>query len=350
METSQFLTQSKWYRGDFHAHTTASWDGYHTLAELAAVARAEKLDFFAVTDHNSVAALAEIADISGILVLPGIEVTTKRGHLNVFGMAGELDWMDGLLGDEEWATLRGKYTSATALTRYTAELGLLNSINHPLMTPWAWQFADVEMGYIHAIEIWNDPSYPTNDAFNPQTLDLWTRALNAGLRVTGIGGSDYHRPQPLPGMDKPPDRLGTPVTYVFAPKLSVPAILTAVREHRAVVSMGATVGFLAWNGTQVFGIGESLSTGGETVTFHAAVFSSPQAAQARLVKNGEIVAVAAVDTFPAKIEWPQPAHSIAPTDWFRLDVFSADGDMLAVTNPIFGGAAPSPRGITFADL
>ncbi|MGH2735827.1 MAG: PHP domain-containing protein, partial [Actinomycetota bacterium] len=43
----------RWLRGDLHAHTHHS-DGRMSVAELAASARANGLDFLAITDHNTV--------------------------------------------------------------------------------------------------------------------------------------------------------------------------------------------------------------------------------------------------------------------------------------------------------
>lgn len=342
-------SQARWYRGDFHAHTTASWDGHLSLSELAEVAKAERLDFFAVTDHNSIGTFSDIQNISDMLILPGIEVTTKRGHANIFGMTEHQSWMDSILGDEEWDDLRRKFSTANALTAQTAELGLLNSINHPLMTPWAWQFFDTEFENIHALEIWNDPSYPTNVDFNPQTLTLWTKILNAGLRLTGIGGSDYHRPKPASGETKPPERLGTPTTYVCASELSVEGILSAVKQHRAYVSMGAEVDLRAHCGEESFGIGETIDADSGSVTFLASVLSSPRPAHFSIVKNGEILVEMEASKFPATLNF-KTSLSKHSADWYRLDVFDDGGEMLAITNPIFTGKAAKPKGLSFSDF
>ena len=62
---------------DLHLHTTAS-DGRLSPAQLVARARASGLTTIAVTDHDTVAAIAEatnVARAAGIRVVPGIEVT-----------------------------------------------------------------------------------------------------------------------------------------------------------------------------------------------------------------------------------------------------------------------------------
>src|SRR5690349_4669246 len=81
-----------WYRGDFHAHTNHS-DGTHPPRDLAALARREGLDFFAITDHNTTSTYTEFGAEPGVLIIPGIEVTYRAGHYNVFGVVSEESWL-----------------------------------------------------------------------------------------------------------------------------------------------------------------------------------------------------------------------------------------------------------------
>jgi len=75
LSLSQVLNpEAGWYRGDFHAHTNAS-DGVYPPATLAGIARAEGLDFVAITDHNTIEALSELSQRPGLLIIPGVEVT-----------------------------------------------------------------------------------------------------------------------------------------------------------------------------------------------------------------------------------------------------------------------------------
>jgi predicted metal-dependent phosphoesterase TrpH len=62
---------------DLHLHTTAS-DGYLSPAELVARAQAAGLTTISVTDHDTVAAVAEVTERAaavGMRVIPGIEIT-----------------------------------------------------------------------------------------------------------------------------------------------------------------------------------------------------------------------------------------------------------------------------------
>ncbi len=77
-------------RLDLHVHSRHSPDGRSTVREIAARIAAEGLDGFALTDHNTVAGHAELADIGArfprLRVLPGVEVSTVEGHLLAYGV------------------------------------------------------------------------------------------------------------------------------------------------------------------------------------------------------------------------------------------------------------------------
>lgn len=92
-------------RGDLHAHTDWS-DGRNTLQEIAAAAKAEGLEYFAITDHSVSSTVANgldqkrlleqvkqvrelDAEIEGITVLAGSEVDIRR--------SGTLDFPDEIL-------------------------------------------------------------------------------------------------------------------------------------------------------------------------------------------------------------------------------------------------------------
>jgi hypothetical protein len=83
-----------WYRGECHLHTVHS-DGKRTLEQLAALARAAKLDFINASDHNTSSAHAYLGAYAGedLLILTGEEVTTRNGHYLAIGLDGG-EWID----------------------------------------------------------------------------------------------------------------------------------------------------------------------------------------------------------------------------------------------------------------
>ena len=80
---------------DLHTHSTAS-DGTFSPAELAAEARNAGLSLFALTDHDTVAGVAEAQQAGtalGIRVLPGIEISVEwqPGELHLLGLGIDIE-------------------------------------------------------------------------------------------------------------------------------------------------------------------------------------------------------------------------------------------------------------------
>jgi len=67
---------------DLHVHTRYSHDSTTTLDQILAYSQKRGLDGVAITDHDVVTgALKLIQKVEGLLVIPGVEVTTSRGHV-----------------------------------------------------------------------------------------------------------------------------------------------------------------------------------------------------------------------------------------------------------------------------
>lgn len=72
---------------DLHVHTNVSRDGESSVEEILQRAEEAGLDAIAITDHDSVdGAKRAMACNSNIIVIPGIEVSTRQGHLIVLGV------------------------------------------------------------------------------------------------------------------------------------------------------------------------------------------------------------------------------------------------------------------------
>lgn len=77
-------------RFDLHIHTRASRDSQLTVEQVLRDALVQGMNGVAITDHNTMEALPEarkvFSSIRGFLFLPGVEVSTRQGHLLVYGV------------------------------------------------------------------------------------------------------------------------------------------------------------------------------------------------------------------------------------------------------------------------
>jgi PHP domain len=178
----------RWLAGDLHSHTVHS-DGTLHVDELARVARGQGLDFLAVTDHNTISHHAELSATSrrtGVLLLPGQEVTTPDGHA---GAIGTSRWVDFRQPPETWRAAGG-----------------LLCVNHPTDAGCGWRLPLSER--MHLVEAWHgswDRNWPDQESWQaligaqPEAgvgaeegddpASTWWRRFGA----VPVGGSDFHR-------------------------------------------------------------------------------------------------------------------------------------------------------------
>lgn len=208
-----------WYRGDLHCHTFHS-DAKGSPELLHAAAKQAGLDFLAVADHNTITQRRYFHPQSSpeLIFVRAMEVTTAVGHANVYGM-------------DEWVDFRMTQPSdAHVLERLVHEKGGLLSINHDKPTiPWDYEFpvADCQ-------EVWQS----TWLAWNWISLERYQQRLAAGMRISAIGGSDYHQPDRL--MPEGPLVLARPTTVLFLPELSEDAVLAAMKAGLGYVTESPT--------------------------------------------------------------------------------------------------------------
>lgn len=326
-----------WYRGDFHAHTVAS-DGKQTPAEMTEQAQRMGLDFFTISEHNVLTLGWPTTDV---LVVPATELTSTRGHFNGIGVWRWLDW-------RPQADHGGCETAegvSALLADVRAQRGI-PMINHPLLPPWRWEWDHVELAEFDAIELWNDPTYPGNAEYATEaTLALWTTLWDDGWTHHAFGGSDTHLlPEESHVEGGPPAPVGDPRTYVLADALTVDAILEALAAGRAYLSRGPTCELRADAGDRRVDPGghltaEDVAHSPVRATVH--VGGCPEGATVHWVgQHGvrEIVpAPAPGTTADVTTERRWEPHGWY---WLRAEVRTADGELLAVTNPVRAGSGP----------
>jgi hypothetical protein len=300
-----------WYAGALHAHTHNS-DGALSPQELANKARAEGLDFLAITDHNNTVHQLAPVEAPGLLLIPGEEVTTPGGHFNVWNLGGERAVVDFRVpaGD----------TRIGALMEAASARGALVSINHPASACAACTWTHAVPDVVTAIEI----SEPNPEA-RLQAIATWDVLLRQGRRLTAVGTSDWHRGTAP---------LGAPSVRVWADELSTPAILAGIRAGRVVVIADASLPapeLTVRTGRGIARVGDRVRIArDDALSIEVSTAPVYTGARVDLLWNGEPIAVATVAGDPvAFTRYP------AADGYVRVHLTRPDGSPLAITNPIF---------------
>jgi hypothetical protein len=340
-----FSARPGWYCGDFHAHTTCS-DGVFSPLGLNELAVKHGLDFLSITDHNAIGAFDDFDESLEHMILPGIEITLLDGHFNVFGFEGITEQAREFFHSIVDLPLEFKFrqhwdhAKIADFMKRIKDAGFIIDLAHPLLWPWEWRDHDTEIAYFNCIELINDPTYRDNPAANPSARRMWDAWLNAGYRITAVGGTDFHSLEPS---DDPTriSRLNLPLTYVYARELSGQAILEGVARHHVFVSVGPHIEFQAQMDGKTFMMGDDLGPVQSTVRLFAMVDGCEGPVEACLVRNGKVVTRVPVQDGKAEIEWQVQPGDVKDSNWFRFDVINPEDQMAAVSNPFFFGPESS---------
>ncbi|MGE7139386.1 CehA/McbA family metallohydrolase [Luteibacter sp. NPDC031894] len=342
--TEPLASEDRWYRGDLHMHTAHSDGGCLNRSGTKKVpcplfltvtsAAKRGLDFIAVSDHNTMSQVSELRELQPyfdrMLLIPAREITTFDGHANLFGVSRTVDFRVGTKDVPDWNALLADVARAHGVI----------SINHPnrpndetCMGCGFTPRTPVDMRGFQAIEAVNG-----GDATRADTgIPFWEKQLDAGLRITAIGGSDSHI-----GADDPRDAfagtIGTPTTVVHARDLSMEGILDGIRAGHVFVDLEGTRDRSLDVTASVDGakahMGDAVpAPGGATV--HVLVHTT--AAQSHVVAvslDGSLLASAS-QPIPASGDVSFDWTSDGKPHWLRVDVRSPEGKLLILGNPIY---------------
>jgi len=330
-----------WYRGDLHAHTGHSDGSCQTqggarapcpVYRTVATAASRGLDFIAITDHNTTSHYAALAELQPafdkLLLIPGREVTTFQGHANVFGPTAFIDFR---LGDPAMPTVKALQDAVTAA-------GGLFSINHPSAPSGeacmgcGWTAPDTDYDAVQAIEVANGGSERAQtSAEGPLSgVAFWQTQLDAGHRITAIGGSDNHDAGLAPDIA---GSIGRPTTVVHAEALSTQAILAGLKAGRVFIDLDASgqrvLDLAARSAKDETAMGGVIRVkAGETVTF-TAVVAGADLKGLEIVRDGRVVR----PPVDAQGVFRLPAGNTA--SWVRLNLRDVAGRLLLIGNPIY---------------
>lgn len=330
-----------WYRGDLHMHTAhsdgqcASQSGEKVpcpvFLTVEAAAR-RGLDFIAITDHNTTSQYDAIRELQPyfdkVLLIPGREITTFDGHMNLFGTTSYVDFR----------VSSRSVPDINILLHKIQKLGAIISINHPdaptgelcMGCGWTPKTA-VDMGLVTAVEAVNGGS-ELNGTYG---ISFWDKQLNEGHRLTGIGGSDNHNALSAPDR---PSSVGNPTTAVFASELSTLAVLAAIRSGHVFVDATASpdrsLTMTAQKVNTTAQMGDSLEVDQQTVIDFEVRESGADEGKISLVEDGHILdshsAIRSTNGI-LRTRWMSDGHR----HWFRPQVNGPDGTLWMIGNPIY---------------
>jgi hypothetical protein len=292
------------------------------------------LDFIAITDHNASSQYNVMRELQPyfdkLLLIPGREVTTFQGHMNFLGST---DYIDFRLGSAQ-------VPDVNTILRSAARVGAIMSINHPALPSGeicmgcGWTPAKkVDMRLFTAVEAVNGGS----ERIGPTDIPFWNAQLDTGCRLTGIGGSDNHRPaMSLTAIGS----IGSPTTVVYAANLSIPAILDGIRAGHVFIDIDGTSDRLldvsAQSASQTVHAGDALTIpAGQSVSFsiHAAAVAT---GTILWIEDGQPVALPAASAVTSADQTlPIAWTSDGQRHWFRAEVARPDGKLWLVGNPVY---------------
>lgn len=308
-----------WYRGDLHMHTFHS-DGKRTQQELLQEARANGLDFIVSTEHNTNSANLSWGQFNTdkLLVMNGEEITTTAfGHWNAIGLQPET-----LI---EWRYTPEDNVIDTYLKQVKVDDGLA-IINHPYYNEAHVNNFGFDVDLFDGIEVWN--GHAKWNQLDELAVKWWDSLLRQGKRTVAIAASDSHTSE----AENP---VGSPHTVVQAEALSRKEIMAGLRAGKAYLVEGkeTTLTFTARSGAETAGIGNVLATSpGKVVQVSLVVKGVPVSFTATLVGDKGVLASEKATGNNSKFSW-----RVAPgsTKYLRVEVRTLQGDMVALTNPIW---------------
>jgi hypothetical protein len=229
-----------------HLHTLHS-DGQDSVEAMFSACLGAGYDVVALTDHNTLSGLVSARDVAerlGLILIPGVEVTTFRGHAVALGVSRVPEWRD----------LESRGMDALA-TDVHADGGLLcvahpAALGSPVCSGCTWDWP-VEPGSIDLLEIFSAPR-PSTDV----PLRLWQELLASGGRASPVAAGDVHSVAAAA-------RLKT-ATYVYTQARNALAVLDALRQRRLFASRGARLDFWLESDDDVVLVGGRASGGGWT--------------------------------------------------------------------------------------
>jgi hypothetical protein len=165
-------------RFDLHVHSTYSRDSLSTIDDIIHMAESTGLSGVAICDHNtvegSIAAMERAKELrTKVKIIPGIEVSTTRGHLIVLGVTENLP---------------PKQTPQQTIKAAHKHDGVI-------IAPHPFKNLTKSLGCIQGLEI--DAVETLNSRCRIWCSNAKARKMAESLGKPQVGGSDSHTPETI---------------------------------------------------------------------------------------------------------------------------------------------------------
>jgi predicted metal-dependent phosphoesterase TrpH len=170
------------FKGIIHVHSNYSYDGKHSIDEIAAFARQRSYAFVGMSEHSDTLDSDKVkrmrdecrrASTPDCLIIPGIEFTCL-GNLHLIG-----------LGVQDYDSSK----DPLFINDFIQEQGGVAIIAHPKR--YHYQISQVLLTAVNGVEIWN-AGYDGRFVPNDHSITLLKRARERHESLLAFGGQDLH--------------------------------------------------------------------------------------------------------------------------------------------------------------
>lgn len=317
-----------------HSHTSYS-DGVGTPTEAYEKARANGLNFLAVTDHQGklvnmrtnydksilvsgghhpkwqmlrLEAISINSKYKDFIALSGFELSTNFwGHINIINS-------EGIIGK--------KPSNLDELYNWLCtEENILLSINHPYRSPRTLPFSHNFDNFVNLYEVGNGS---TTRVYNRSEQNYYN-SLDDGWHIAAINGQDNHT-----------DDWGDShnVTAVISKEFSVSSLIDAIKLRRVYSTESRSLKLVVKGNNQWMGSIINLNKG-DTLEFHIlAEDSNSPIAKIQVISNcGKIVEERCFENVN-KCEWDLKLRTDSDYSWYVVKVIHADGK-IGISSAVF---------------
>ncbi len=320
MRLSSYGGKKAWYSGELHVHSYHS-DGKNSLERIMEAGREERLDFIALTDHNTMSGLNSIPDGGDLLIIRGMEFTTYYGHALGLGLTSFVDWH-----------CKGRTRNINEIINEVHAQRALFAVAHPftigdpVCAGCRWKLWDLDYRKVDLMDVWAG-CWNERKIENYRSFRLWDRLLSQGFKIVGISGRDWHDVE-----EKKEGRL--PRTFVHACSLTEDGILEGLRRGNVFVSSGPSLFFSAQYTDKEYECGDEIKLiEKEPISFQIEIKGLGKSARLEIIKNGtEFYSSSLAGGKDEKVILSDlPKES----SWYRCEVYAKENEeLLCLANPI----------------